>query len=43
MPKRSQRDFQAELDANLHLLSKACDEFDRGDLHEFRHIARRCG
>lgn len=38
--QRPQSDFEAELQANLHLLKKACQEFDRGDLDEFRNIAR---
>jgi hypothetical protein len=37
---RSLSEFQQELDAQLHLLRKAAHEFDRGDLHEFRNIAR---
>lgn len=41
MPEmRTPEELAAELDAQLHLLRKACAEYDAGDLHEFRNIAR---
>lgn len=40
MPKRSTESFENELKVNLRLLAKSCAEFDRGDLDEFRNIAR---
>lgn len=40
MAKRTEEDCTAELNANLRLLSKSCAEFDRGDLDEFRNMAR---
>jgi hypothetical protein len=42
MPTESRSDDETteELQIQLHLLSKACHEFDNGDLHETRNVAR---
>lgn len=42
MPKnpRTIDQTEEELEIQLHLLAKACREFDAGDLHEIRNIAR---
>lgn len=37
---RTDEDLKAELDAQLYLLSKACREFDAGDMLEVRNMAR---
>ena len=37
---RTAGETEQELEIQLHLLAKACREFDAGDLHEVRNIAR---
>ncbi len=38
--RKSDQELSNELAAQFHLLRKACAEYDAGDLHEFRNIAR---
>ena len=37
---RTDQQTQEELNIQLHLMNKACKEFDAGDVHEIRNIAR---